>query len=469
MVIGLETHVELQTKTKIFCGCEAKFGAAPNSCVCPVCMGLPGALPVFNEKVLRYAVKAGLALGCQINERSRFDRKNYFYPDLPKAYQISQFYEPLCEKGALIIQTSAGEKRIGITRVHIEEDAGKLLHDEKSGTLIDMNRCGVPLIEIVSEPDIRSAEEAVAYLRKLRAVISYTGVSDCRMNEGSLRCDVNLSVHRAGEPFGTRTEMKNLNSFQSVERAITAEYQRQCEALHRSETIVQETRRFDQKTGKTSTMRRKENSDDYRYFPDPDLPPVYVPVAMREEIRRSMPVMPDERKRQYTAEYGLSPYAAEQMVSERVRADEFERAMGQSREPKLAMQLSSLMMGEAFASLPEGKASPIPAQDLAALARLLCEGRINSTTGKRILSVMMERRVEPVAYAEENGLFAIRDQETLEMIARETVEENQAMAQSYREGKTKVLMALMGRCMGKAKGQADASLLEEALLKALQE
>ncbi|MBS6750639.1 MAG: Asp-tRNA(Asn)/Glu-tRNA(Gln) amidotransferase subunit GatB, partial [Firmicutes bacterium] len=267
MVIGLETHVELRTKSKVFCACKNAFGAEPNTHVCPVCMGLPGALPVFNEQVLRYAAMAGMALGCHVHHRSRFDRKNYFYPDLPKAYQISQFYRPLCEGGALTIQTSRGEKRVGITRIHIEEDAGKLLHDDQSGTALDMNRCGVPLIEIVSEPDIRSAEEAVAYLRKLRAILTYTGVSDCRMNEGSMRCDVNLSVRRPGEPFGVRTEMKNLNSFQSVERAIEAEYRRQVEALETGEGVVQETRRYDQKTGKTTSMRRKENSADYRYFP----------------------------------------------------------------------------------------------------------------------------------------------------------------------------------------------------------
>ena len=311
MVIGLETHVELSTRSKIFCTCQTDFGAEPNTHVCPVCMALPGALPVFNEEVLHRAAMAGYALGCHVHHVSRFDRKNYFYPDLPKAYQISQFYRPICEHGQLTVQTAAGERKIGITRIHIEEDAGKLVHDEKQGTMLDMNRCGVPLIEIVSEPDIRSAEEAVGYLRKLRAILTYIGVSDCRMNEGSLRCDVNLSIHKPGTPFGVRTEMKNLNSFQSVERAIQAEYERQVAALEAGEEIVQETRRYDQKTGKTSSMRRKENSADYRYFPDPDLPEVRLTDSDMAAIRAAIPALPDERRDAYMQTYGLSAYAAE--------------------------------------------------------------------------------------------------------------------------------------------------------------
>ncbi|MEG2315215.1 MAG: Asp-tRNA(Asn)/Glu-tRNA(Gln) amidotransferase subunit GatB, partial [Clostridia bacterium] len=345
MVIGLETHVELRTQSKIFCSCKNSFGAEPNTYVCPVCMGLPGALPVFNEQVLRYAAIAGMATNCHVHHRSRFDRKNYFYPDLPKAYQISQFYRPLCERGYLRVQTSEGEKRIGITRIHIEEDAGKLLHDAKNGTALDMNRCGVPLIEIVSEPDVRSAEEAVAYLRKLRAILTYTGVSDCRMNEGSLRCDVNLSIHKPGEPFGVRTEMKNLNSFQSVERAIEAEYTRQLAAVEAGEAIVQETRRYDQKTGKTTSMRRKENSADYRYFPDPDLPEVYLSDAEMAELCARIPALPDERREQYMREYGLTAYAAEQLTAERWLAEYFENAVKQAASP---VGLANLLLGEVF-------------------------------------------------------------------------------------------------------------------------
>ena len=342
MVIGLETHVELQTESKVFCACKVEFGAEPNTHVCPVCMGLPGALPVFNEQVLHYAAKAGFALNCNVHHRSRFDRKNYFYPDLPKAYQISQFYKPLCENGWLTVQTAAGEKKIGITRIHIEEDAGKLLHDEENGTMLDMNRCGVPLIEIVSEPDMRSAEEAVAYLRKVRAILTYIGVSDCRMNEGSLRCDVNLSIHRPDEPYGVRTEMKNLNSFQSVERAIKAEYERQIAAIEAGEEIVQETRRYEQKTGKTFSMRRKENSADYRYFPDPDLPEVRLIEEQMEAIKAEIPMLPDARREAYMRDYELSAYAAEQLTSERWLADYFEQAAGHA---KSAVSVANLLQG----------------------------------------------------------------------------------------------------------------------------
>ena len=300
MVIGLEVHAELKTATKIFCGCSTKFGAEPNTQCCPVCTGMPGSLPVLNLQVVDYAVKAGLATNCTIASFSKEDRKNYFYPDLPKAYQISQFDLPLCSHGWLDVETEAGSKRIGITRIHIEEDAGKLVHVEGHGTLIDCNRCGVPLIEIVSEPDIRSAEEAKAYLQKLRAILLYTGVSDCRMNEGSLRCDVNLSVRKKGsDKLGTRTEMKNLNSFAYVVKAIEYEFNRQVAVIEAGDAVVQETRRFDPATGKTSPMRSKEDADDYRYFPDPDLPPICISEEKRQELASQIPTLPDERKALY--------------------------------------------------------------------------------------------------------------------------------------------------------------------------
>ena len=298
-VIGLEVHVELKTDTKIFCSCPTTFGAEPNTHCCPVCMGMPGTLPVLNKKVVDYAVKAGLATNCTITQKSKQDRKNYFYPDLPKAYQISQYDLPLCEHGHIDINVGGEEKRIGITRIHIEEDAGKLVHDDKYGTMIDCNRCGVPLIEIVSEPDIRGPEEAIAYLEKLRAIIMYTGVSDCKMQEGSLRCDVNLSVRKKGETkFGTRTEMKNLNSFSFISKAIEYEYKRQVEAIEAGEKIYQETRRFDANTGKTYSMRRKENANDYRYFPDPDLPFIEISDGELDAYRAEIPTLPDERKAQ---------------------------------------------------------------------------------------------------------------------------------------------------------------------------
>lgn len=479
MVIGLETHVELSTRSKIFCTCQTDFGAEPNTHVCPVCMALPGALPVFNEEVLHRAAMAGYALGCHVHHVSRFDRKNYFYPDLPKAYQISQFYRPICEHGQLTVQTAAGERKIGITRIHIEEDAGKLVHDEKQGTMLDMNRCGVPLIEIVSEPDIRSAEEAVGYLRKLRAILTYIGVSDCRMNEGSLRCDVNLSIHKPGTPFGVRTEMKNLNSFQSVERAIQAEYERQAAALEAGEEIVQETRRYDQKTGKTSSMRRKENSADYRYFPDPDLPEVRLTDSDMAAIRAAIPALPDERRDAYMQTYGLSAYAAEQLTAERWLAEYFEAAADVAASP---IAVANLLQGEVFAIMsaraidaekrgdasPEGRASlPIAPENLAKLADMMAEGRVNSSTGKKIVAALFRQDQDPQAYAAAHDLFTVGDDSALLDAVRQAIAENPAMVESYRGGKLTVEKALMGKAMAITRGKADPERLAELLHMAL--
>ena len=345
-----------KTQSKIFCGCSTAFGAEPNTQCCPVCMGMPGALPVLNEKVVEYAVRAGIATGCTIAEFSKQDRKNYFYPDLPKAYQISQYDMPLCERGYLDIDCGQ-PKRIGITRIHIEEDAGKLVHTAGGETLCDYNRCGVPLIEIVSEPDMRSAEEVNAFLRKLRAILLYTGVSDCKMQEGSMRCDVNLSVRKKGEQkMGTRTEMKNLNSFQFIMKAIAYEFARQVEAVEAGESIAQETRRFDQELGKTFSMRSKEDADDYRYFPDPDLVPI---VVSQEEVRRiteSIPELPDARKARYIEQFGIAPSEAEILVSEREVADYFEEAASWCSHPSA---LSSLMLGEVFRLLGSKTRIPI--------------------------------------------------------------------------------------------------------------
>ena len=474
MVIGLETHVELSTRSKVFCACRNEFGAEPNTNVCPVCMGLPGALPVFNAEVLRLAAKAGMALSCHVHHRSRFDRKNYFYPDLPKAYQISQFYRPLCERGELVVQTSAGERHVGITRIHIEEDAGKLTHDAASGTGVDMNRCGVPLIEIVSEPDLRSAEEAVAYLRKLRAILVSVGVSDCRMNEGSMRCDVNLSVHKPGEPFGVRTEMKNLNSFQSVERAIAAEYARQVAALEAGEPVVQETRRYDQKTGKTTSMRRKENSADYRYFPDPDLPDILLSREEMEELRLSIPTLPDELRERFMREYGLSAYAAEQLSAERWLADYFTRAAALARDPVV---LANLILGEAFAQMTlrdtertgerDARSLPVSPEHMAALADLLATSRLNSSTGKKILSAMFDSDCDPEQYATEHDLFTLSDEGALRAAVQKVLAQNPDMVVSYRSGKTNVEKALMGKAMAETRGKADPERLRELLMERL--
>lgn len=456
MVVGLEVHAELATRTKIFCACPTGYGAAPNTQCCPVCLGYPGALPVLNGEVVHFASKAGLALGCEIARFSKHDRKNYFYPDLPKAYQISQFDLPLCIGGQLTISTKDREKTIGITRIHIEEDAGKLLHDERV-TFLDMNRCGVPLIEIVSEPDIRTPQEADAYLRKLRTVLRYTGVSDCKMQEGSLRCDVNLSIHKPGEPFGTRTEMKNLNSFVSVVKAIEAEYARQVAAVKAGETIRQETRRFDQRTGETYAMRRKENANDYRYFPEPDL----MPIALTEEKiaawQAELPLLPDARKAAYIKEYGLTDYAAEQLVSELSIAEYYETAARLTRAPRT---LANLLITEVFRLLEGEDASIcIPAGHLARLADMAESGEINNNTAKAAIAGIWQSGEDPDAYVTRNGLRQISDAAELLPLVQRAVEENPKIVAQYYGGKDTAKRAIMGAAMRLASGKANPNVL----------
>ena len=465
MVIGLEVHVELKTKTKIFCSCSTAFGAEPNTQCCPVCMGYPGTLPVLNKQVVHDAVLAGLATGCTIARYSKQDRKNYFYPDLPKAYQISQYDLPLCVGGHLTIETEAGEKRVGITRIHIEEDAGKLVHDPEKGTLIDCNRCGVPLIEIVSEPDIRTPQEAVAYLRKLRAVIAYTGVSDCRMQEGSLRCDVNLSIHKPGEPFGTRTEMKNLNSFVSVQRAIEEEYRRQVESVKKGEAIVQETRRFDQNTGKTSSMRRKENANDYRYFPDPDLAPIVLGDELVKQWGAELPQLPDARKAAYMANDGLTGYAAEQLVSSKYLADYFETA---AQGCKAVKTLGNLMISEVF-RLMEGEDAliPIAPDHLARIAELAEAGVINSGAAKKTIAALWEQDEAPEGYIDRMGLRQIHDEKQLAAFVAEALSAHPDMVDGYLKGKLTLKKALMGAAMGLSGGMANPVLLQRLMDEAL--
>lgn len=465
MVIGLEVHVELKTRTKIFCACPTTFGAAPNTQCCPVCMGFPGTLPVLNREVVHYAVLAGLATGCIIAGRSRQDRKNYFYPDLPKAYQISQYDQPLCVGGSLMIETEEEQKKIGVTRIHIEEDAGKLIHDPEKGTLIDCNRCGVPLIEIVSEPDIRTPQEAVAYLRKLKAVIAYTGISDCRMQEGSLRCDVNLSIHRKGEPFGTRTEMKNLNSFMSVQRAIEAEYRRQVDAVKKGETIVQETRRFDQATGKTSAMRRKENAHDYRYFPDPDLAMIVLPEEQVTRWRAELPVLPDARKAAYIARYGLSPYAAEQLVSSREVADYFEAAANATQAVQM---LANLMISEVF-RLMEGEEAqiPIPPEMLAKIADMTHQNRISVGTARKTIAAIWETQEDPESYVTRMDLVQLSDEKVLGDYVRQAIDAHPEMVSAYYKGKLTLKNALMGAAMGLSHGKANPIVLQKLMDEAL--
>lgn len=465
MVIGLEVHVELKTRTKIFCACPTAFGAPPNTQCCPVCMGYPGTLPVLNREVVHYAVLAGLATGCTIARYSRQDRKNYFYPDLPKAYQISQYDLPLCVGGGLAIETEEGAKRIGITRIHIEEDAGKLIHDAEKGTLIDCNRCGVPLIEIVSEPDIRTPQEAAAYLRKLRAILLYAGVSDCRMQEGSLRCDVNLSIRKPDAPFGTRTEMKNLNSFVSVQKAIEQEYRRQVDAVRAGETIVQETRRFDQAAGKTYAMRRKENANDYRYFPEPDLLPITLTDAQIEAWRQELPVLPDARKAAYIAELGLTSYAAEQLTASRDLAEYFERAARLTRSPRT---LANLMITEVFRLLDgEDAVIPLPEAHLAKIADLADAGQINNNTAKKAIADTWLTGEDPEAYIARNGLRQITDPAELLPHVRQALADNPKMVAQYYGGKTAARRALMGAAMRLTGGMAHPVILQQLVDEAL--
>lgn len=468
MVIGLEVHAELKTKTKIFCGCSTAFGAEPNTQCCPVCMGMPGTLPVLNRQVVRYAVKAGLATNCKIARYSKEDRKNYFYPDLPKAYQISQYDLPLCYEGWLDIPADGKTKRIGITRIHIEEDAGKLLHLDDGSTLCDYNRCGVPLIEIVSEPDISSAAEAVAYLRKLRSILLYTGVSDCRMQEGSLRCDVNLSVRKIGEEtLGTRTEMKNLNSFQFIQKAIEYEFKRQAEALESGEAIIQETRRFDQSTGKTLSMRRKENANDYRYFPDPDLIPIVLSEDTVAALRDEIPMLPDERKAAYIQQYGLSPYDSELLVSEQIIADYFESAAQACSAPG---QLAKLLISEVFRRAEGDDLSiPVSPAHLAKLSELLAEGKLNSSSGKKLLQQLWEKDADPVALADAQSLWQISDEALLRPVAAQVIDENAKSVADYRSGKTKAIQTLVGQSMKLTNGQCDPVVMRRLLEKLLAE
>ncbi len=460
MVIGLEVHVELKTKTKIFCACPTAFGAEPNTHVCPICLGYPGTLPKLNGEVVRYAIKAGLAANCKIANYSKQDRKNYFYPDLPKAYQISQYDLPLCSDGFLEIETHSGSKKIRITRIHIEEDAGKLVHTDK-GTLFDANRCGVPLIEIVSEPDIRSAEEAVAYVKKLRALMLYAGVSDCKMNEGSLRCDVNLSVRKRGEEtLGTRTEMKNINSFAFIAKAIEYEFDRQVEELEAGNKIIQETRRFDAASGKTFSMRSKEDADDYRYFPDPDLAPIITSEARIRELADEIPMLPDARKQKYMSEYALTAYDAEQICASPDTAAYFEHAAGASRYPKT---VANMMISEALRYGGEDGEIPLAPQALAQIADMAGDGTINSGTAKKLIAECATGACDPEVIVKERGLAQISDPETLTRLLKEALENNPKAVADFRAGKTAAAKSIIGAVMAKSGGKANPALCSQLL------
>lgn len=465
-VIGLEVHVELATRTKIFCGCSTSYGGAPNTQCCPVCLGLPGALPVLNGKVVDFAVLAGLATHCQITHSGKQDRKNYFYPDLPKAYQISQYDQPLCHGGHVDIEIKGESKRIGITRIHIEEDAGKLNHDGEGGSFVDYNRCGVPLVEIVSEPDMRSAEEAIAYLRKLRAILMYAGISDCKMNEGSFRCDVNLSVRKKGDKIlGTRTEMKNLNSFSFIAKAIEHETKRQVQMMESGAEIVQETRRWDQSAGNSVSMRTKEDAHDYRYFPDPDLMPIVIDDEFIERVRKHLPELPDERKAKYISNYQLSVFDAEQIVSSKYLSDYFEAAATKAKSPKIAANMIMTDIMRHLGKEDDDASVPFGSDDFARLADLVADGAINNTIAKKILDKMWKENLSPDFIIERDNLRLIRDEAYLTLLAEEILEKFPKIAQDYLSGKEKALQSLIGQVMMKTSGKAEPSMTKQILIR----
>lgn len=465
-VIGLEVHVELDTETKIFCGCKTTFGAAPNTQVCPVCLGFPGTLPVLNEKVVEYAVKAGLALGCEITSIGRQDRKNYFYPDLPKAYQISQSDLPICTKGALEIETNEGKKKIGITRIHIEEDAGKLIHDGSEGTMIDYNRGGVPLIEIVSEPDLRSAEEVKAYLQKLRATLLYLGISSCKMNEGAFRCDVNLSVRKKGATeFGIRTEMKNLNSFSFITKAIENERVRQMKIVSAGGEVNQETRRWDAAKGQSTAMRSKEDAHDYRYFPDPDLMPIVVSEETLRMLKQGMPTLPEDYKRLFVEKFGLKPSVAEQIITSKAVADFFVSCLENTSFHELLGNLTVTEIFRLMSTEEEESALKMDARGFCDLVNLLGEGRITLGIAKKVLTMMWQSGTAAFEIIEAENLWPIIDLDVLMAHGARIMEKMPQIKADYQSGKTQALGAFMGQMMKLTGGKADPAKSEEAFLK----
>ncbi|MDI3310308.1 MAG: Asp-tRNA(Asn)/Glu-tRNA(Gln) amidotransferase subunit GatB [Thermoanaerobacterium sp.] len=469
-VIGLEVHAELLTKTKIFCNCTTEFGGEPNTHVCPVCLGLPGTLPVLNKKVVEYAVKAGLALNCEISKFSKMDRKNYFYPDLPKAYQISQYDLPLCKNGYVEIETSDGtKKKIGLTRIHIEEDAGKLMHENVDGSLVDYNRTGVPLIEIVSEPDMRTPEEAYLYLTKLKSVLEYSEVSDCKMQEGSLRVDTNVSVRPVGsKEFGTKIELKNLNSFKAVQKALEYEIKRQIKLLENGETIVQETRRWNEQKGITESMRSKEEAHDYRYFPDPDLVPIIVSDEWKEEIKKSLPEMPEHKKERFVTQYGIPEYDASVITSSKPLADFFEKCV---LEYSSAKTVSNWIMGEMMRLLKEtGKEVDevvIKPHQMASLLNLIDNATITGSIAKTVFEEMFMTGKNPEEIVEEKGLKQLSNEDELRKIALKVIEDNPKSVEDYKNGKDKAIGFLVGQIMKATKGKANPQLANKILLEEL--
>ena len=470
VIIGLEVHAELSTKTKIFCSCPTEFGAAPNTHVCPICMAMPGTLPVLNEKVVEYAVKAGIATNCEISRDSKNDRKNYFYPDLPKAYQISQFDKPLCEHGYVEIDTEEGKRKIRLTRIHIEEDAGKLNHDDfGGGSLVDLNRAGVPLIEIVSEPDIRSSEEAEKYLRKLKSILEYIEVSDCKMQEGSLRADVNVSVRKKGDTkLGTRTEMKNMNSFKSITRAIEYEVDRQIDVIEDGGIIEQETLRWDDVSGKTFPMRDKEDAQDYRYFPDPDLVAIKLSEEYIENIKKALPELPESRKQRYLEEYKLSEKDANIITSSKYLSDLFEGATKICNNPKA---VNNWIISDISRILNETEMEPIEipfdSKQLAKLVMLIDKGTISSSIAKKVLVEMFEHPRDPEDIIDEKGWVQISDEGAIKDVVLKILEANPQSVADYKGGKDRALGYLVGQAMKETRGKANPQMLNKMFLEEL--
>lgn len=465
-VIGLEVHVELATKTKIFCSCSTEFGGAPNTHTCPVCTGMPGSLPVLNKQTVEYAAAVGLATNCKINQRCKFDRKNYFYPDNPQNYQISQLYQPICRDGYVEIDTSAGPKKIGIHEIHMEEDAGKLIHDEwEDCSLVDFNRSGVPLIEIVSEPDMRNADEVIAYLDKLRLIIQYLGASDCKLQEGSMRADVNLSVRETGaEKFGTRTEMKNLNSFKAIARAIEGERERQIELLEMGRQVIQETRRWDDNKEASYTMRSKEDAQDYRYFPEPDLTPIIISDEWLAAIKARQPELRTQKLIRYKKDFDLPDYDAEIITSAKRMADIFEEATAVCGRPK---KVSNWLMVETMRLMKEYgmeaddlRFSP---ENLAKLIQLTEAGTINSSVAKEVFEKIFLEDIDPLQYVEKHGLKTVNDEGALREAVEQVLAGNPQSVEDYHNGKEKAIGFLVGQTMKAMKGKADPGMVNQIL------
>lgn len=470
VVIGLEVHCELSTKTKIFCSCSTEFGGEPNTHCCPICMAMPGTLPVLNEKVVEYAVKAGLATNCSIEKHSKNDRKNYFYPDNPKSYQISQYDKPLCYDGYVTIETEEGEKKIRIERIHIEEDAGKLNHDEYGrGTFVDLNRAGVPLIEVVSKPDLRSAKEAESYMRKLKSIFEYIEISDCKMEQGSLRADVNVSVRKKGSAeFGTRTEMKNMNSFRNIVRAIEYEAERQIEELENGNKIMQESLRWDEISGRTFPMRDKEDADDYRYFPEPDLVAINLSDEYIENIKKSLPELPESRKKRYIEEYDLTEKAANFVTSSKYYSNLFEEAIEICKNPKIA---GNLIMSDIARILNEREEEPealkFTGKELGELITLIDKGTISSAIAKKVLEELFNEVKMPSKIIEEKGWVQISDENAIKEVVEKVLSANPQSISDYKAGKDKALGFLVGQAMKETKGKANPQLLNKLFLEEL--